>query len=239
PGTNRRDAMTLAIEPKRRAIVRVKPTRTLPGTNEAAGHFDEGTHDPIARRPRKKSQAKKAVSPLRELPATSNNATQQATNQLAPPARMPAAVAELRELQTKRVAMMRMQIRIDNQCRSLIRRALGWQFDMPEKDRNRINKLAGVIVASVQKGEAVPDEHADIAESFADICLTSQQARAPFDALRLACEKRMRELAKALPAAKWAEETPGFSLNGLAIIVGEAGDLSNYANPGKLWKRMG
>ena len=26
---------------------------------------------------------------------------------------------------------------------------------------------------------------------------------------------------------------------GLAVIIGEAGDLSNYPNPGKLWKRFG
>ena len=33
--------------------------------------------------------------------------------------------------------------------------------------------------------------------------------------------------------------TRGFGFLGLAQIIGEAGDLANYANPAKLWRRMG
>ena len=38
---------------------------------------------------------------------------------------------------------------------------------------------------------------------------------------------------------KFAEETRGFGLPSLAQIIAESGDLSRYANPAKLWKRMG
>lgn len=54
-------------------------------------------------------------------------------------------------------------------------------------------------------------------------------------------EKKMVELAEQLPVFDWlcAPEQKGFGVLMLAIIVGEAGDLANYPNPGKLWKRMG
>ena len=51
--------------------------------------------------------------------------------------------------------------------------------------------------------------------------------------------EHMMAFAKALPVASFVEETRGFGYLGLAQIVAEAGDLSNYANPAKLWKRFG
>jgi hypothetical protein len=53
-------------------------------------------------------------------------------------------------------------------------------------------------------------------------------------------KKAAEKLAKRLDHCKeFLESTMGFGYGGLAMIVGEAGDLGNYANPGKLWKRMG
>lgn len=45
-------------------------------------------------------------------------------------------------------------------------------------------------------------------------------------------------LARQLPVVQWAESIRGFALPSLAAIVGEAGDLSWYRNPAKLWKRF-
>lgn len=47
------------------------------------------------------------------------------------------------------------------------------------------------------------------------------------------------KLAKQLPVWPWWKSVNGLGALGLAQIVGESGDLSNYANPGKLWKRLG
>ena len=49
----------------------------------------------------------------------------------------------------------------------------------------------------------------------------------------------MEERAKRLPVADWVEFIHGVGLKGLALIIGEAGPLDNYANPQKLWKRLG
>lgn len=56
---------------------------------------------------------------------------------------------------------------------------------------------------------------------------------------RLEIEKVLASLAKKLPVAKWLDGVSGFSYLSLAGVIGAAGDLSNYENPAKLWKRMG
>lgn len=52
-------------------------------------------------------------------------------------------------------------------------------------------------------------------------------------------ERRLGAMGKQLPVWTWAEGVRGFGAVGLAQIIGETGDLSNYANPAKVWKRMG
>lgn len=64
-------------------------------------------------------------------------------------------------------------------------------------------------------------------------------ARDNLEEARKGIEGQLEKLAKSLPVASWVAETRGFGLGNLAAVVGEAGDLSNYANPAKLWKRMG
>jgi hypothetical protein len=72
-----------------------------------------------------------------------------------------------------------------------------------------------------------------------DLVLKTADARAGFDMLHEDAETEMVQLADMLPVALWIKGICGFSLLGLAVIIGEAGDLGNYPNPGKLWKRLG
>lgn len=51
--------------------------------------------------------------------------------------------------------------------------------------------------------------------------------------------KAMAKLAKQLPVADWVERQRGFGIGNFARIIGETGDLSLYANPAKVWKRLG
>lgn len=79
--------------------------------------------------------------------------------------------------------------------------------------------------------------------SLAPVALLAMQplleARDGIESSRLQVEKRLLILAKGLPVAPWIEGVRGVGLLSLAGIVGEAGDLSSYSNPAKLWKRMG
>jgi hypothetical protein len=59
-----------------------------------------------------------------------------------------------------------------------------------------------------------------------------QDAQKPYD-------KAIEKLAKQLPVYPWAEAVRGCGPLMLGLIIGETGDLANYANPAKIWKRMG
>jgi len=60
-----------------------------------------------------------------------------------------------------------------------------------------------------------------------------------FDPKRKAIEKQMELSVKELPVCEWWCSHRGCSFLGLATVIGEAGNLSVYSEPGKLWKRMG
>lgn len=151
----------------------------------------------------------------------------------------PDPILVIRGHQRRRVATMKAQLRIGNQVKALVRAGLGSRPGLSETERVRIRKTAAKIIKQVLAGESVTPEHASIAAEVAPFCLAAKQASAPFDALKKQVESVMVETAAALPVAAWVASVRGFGLLGLAIVVGEAGDLSKYANPGKLWKRLG
>jgi hypothetical protein len=88
------------------------------------------------------------------------------------------------------------------------------------------------------------DPHVETEESTATITpliLTHNSAIAEFVNMQAAIEKELVAAAKQLPAAEWVEqpEQRGFGAKFLGIVIGETGDLNNYANPGKVWRRLG
>jgi hypothetical protein len=93
-------------------------------------------------------------------------------------------------------------------------------------------EVGSKLFDAVAKGE-----DADIAVKMALDPYLSAIAR--FKAERKQLEKTLLAKAKSLPTAAWVAEQTGFGMLNFALIVGEAGDLSNYDNPAKLWKRMG
>lgn len=141
----------------------------------------------------------------------------------------------LKSLQVRRRHLIRSKDRNRLALGSLVRRHLGWRADLPEKQREEIRKRASDMIDRAIAGEKFVGEDEWIRE-FAFDCETSC---APFDNRLKTVEKSMEAFAKQLPATQWVEGVRGFGLKTLAIIVGEAGDLGGYSNPGKLWKRLG
>ncbi|WP_066922879.1 hypothetical protein [Methylobacterium sp. CCH5-D2] len=141
-----------------------------------------------------------------------------------PPADLADQIAELREQWRRRQAWHRAEKALTLQAKALCRR-LAEGGDKAEADR--------IYGAAYGKGS----------HPLADIALAATfpltEARDSIAKHRAAVEKRLVKLAKALPVAPWVEGTRGVGLLSLAAIVGEAGDLGAYANPAKLWKRMG
>lgn len=82
------------------------------------------------------------------------------------------------------------------------------------------------------------DEH-DLAAAALLVSKPFIDARAFLIPQRKETEKQMTSQARALPVAAWIETIPGVGLLGLAMIVGECGDLANYSTVAKLWKRLG
>lgn len=66
-------------------------------------------------------------------------------------------------------------------------------------------------------------------------------ARKVFDDRVAAVHNEMELLAEQLPepVLKFITDTRGLGVRGLAWLVGECGDLSNYASKERLWKRLG
>lgn len=156
----------------------------------------------------------------------------------------PGTILALRELQAQRVAVMGAQRRINNQTWALARRYLGWSANDDEKSRDKVKEQARTLVADIENrvkgGEPMAPEDADrTTASLWPYVAAAYSARVNFDSHRKHVEKRMEALAKSLPVSPFVDRVRGFGLMSLAVIVGEAGDLSGYANPGKLWKRFG
>lgn len=135
----------------------------------------------------------------------------------------PATIAELLEQWRRRQAWHRAEKSLTLQAKALCRRLVAGDKAEAEK----------VFAAAYGKGE---HEMAEVAFA-ATVPLID--ARKSIETHRKMVEKRLVKLAKSLPVAPYVESVRGVGLLSLAAIVGEAGDLSNYSNPAKLWKRLG
>jgi hypothetical protein len=138
----------------------------------------------------------------------------------------------IRGLHRKRRFAMKVQQKLDRSLESFIRiNGTKWNPNASDAEREKSNREVREIIKRIREGEAHP-----LAEEVLQVC---DPARAPADERRAATEKRMEAAACELPVYPWIEKIHGAGALGLATIVAEAGDLSNYSKPSKLWKRLG
>lgn len=131
--------------------------------------------------------------------------------------------------------MIKMQSRIDRSMEAYIRTyVFGFSPMLSEDERKEITKKTTALIKQCRAGTA-PAEYADIAE----MVVMSDASRECWDKLRGQRERAMEKLAKQLPAAEFVKGVPGVGMLGFAQIIGETGDLSDYADKGKVWKRLG
>ena len=133
---------------------------------------------------------------------------------------------------------IKQQSRMDRALESFIRiNYTDWTWSEDEEsgpsdaDRARWKKQVEKIIKDARDDRGDPE--------VIELVKATDAGRAPFDKVRKDREKKMEQLAASLPAVDWIKSIHGAGLLGLATIVGEAGDLSNYSNPSKLWKRLG
>jgi hypothetical protein len=137
----------------------------------------------------------------------------------------------IRGLHRQRRFVLKVQQKLDRSLESFLRiNATDWNPNADEADREKANREVKELIKRIRAGAS---------HELAVAVHTADRARQPADEMRSAAEKAMEQAAKDLPVYSWIESIRGAGALGLATIVAEAGDLANYANPAKLWKRLG
>lgn len=155
-------------------------------------------------------------------------------------------IIAIRAAHRERCFWMEQRKRADLTLGAYLRSALGWSPVIPAAEREAIRKEAARLIAAGEKfvkaemrGKPIP--RPDLGAHFGVVTgqLEGRLRLGGYDDLEAAATQTMEREAKALPVYGWAAQQRGLGALGLAIIVGEAGDLANYATKGKLFKRLG
>jgi hypothetical protein len=143
-----------------------------------------------------------------------------------------AAVDELVQHGRRRRYAMAVQQKLDRALESYVRRTFTpWSPDDEKADRDKANAETKRLIAAAADGEG----HA----SLVGMVKANAESRAVYDRMRKTAEKDMQAIAATLPIAAFVETVPGLGLQGLASILAETGTLDGYANPAKVWSRLG
>lgn len=139
----------------------------------------------------------------------------------------------LRKLQRQRSVLLKSRIMQANRIQAVVAGTIGYNTGMPENERKAVFKRAQKIIDDVVAGGGSDTPFRDIIKAT-DVGLRAFE----FEENKVAAQ--MDDLAEQLPVAAWVKEPQqrGFGIPSLAAIIGECGDLRNYPNPAKLWKRM-
>lgn len=130
-------------------------------------------------------------------------------------------LARLRVLNSQRVNYLKAKNRLTNQCFGLC-----WGLSGGEKEDGR--KLLKKVLSGEDAGEATL------------ACAPLLEACAPIEAGLKRVEKEMEKAVKELATWRlWGDGVRGLGAGSFAKILAAAGGLHCYANPAKLWKRMG
>lgn len=140
---------------------------------------------------------------------------------------------------------IRAQQRTDRATEAFMTRLMGYETDLPEAQRKQMFDAAARLRRDIEKAlrskqpyenPNIPDHQKGLVVRMATNAVLSRQH---WDLERKNTENEMERIARSLPVWPWVEGVKGVAELGLAVIVAEAGDLSDYSGPAKLWKRFG
>lgn len=151
----------------------------------------------------------------------------------------PSPIDRLAELQVRRKFYISVANKQTNAAKALVRRALGYSAGDEEESRAKHAARATRIVTAALAGRPQKVEDAAIGEALAFDLSVIADGLKPFADARHGIELAMERIARKLPVHEWQKGIVGFGERALAVIIGEAGNLSGYPKKGHLWKRLG
>lgn len=142
-----------------------------------------------------------------------------------------ATVDTLIELGRKDAFAIRQRMRVRQATLSHIARtAFGYHTGLTEAERKKAIDAATKLIKSIQGGQDHP---------LGMLVHATDAASTPWEEIERDTEKAMVKLVRRLPAHEWVQGVRGFGDLSFARIIAETGDLSQYDNPAKVWKRLG
>ena len=140
---------------------------------------------------------------------------------------------ELQDLQRQRSIVIKSRLMQSNRLVAIVAGTLGYDAKATEKERRAKFKEAAKLIDDFDFDTST--------HKLKDVLRTTLIGIGAFDQMRKDLEKDMEKLAGRLPVAAWVSlpAQRGFGLLNLAVVVGECGDLATYANPAKVWRRLG
>ena len=174
-----------------------------------------------------------AEKPMNSIVTETGNGVQKKDLQLNASPPLVDLCDKLRGLQRKRSILLKSRIMQANRLQAIIAGTIGFSSSMPENERKAVFKKAQKLIDDVVDGKVkgLP---------FHNIIMATNVGIASFETEESLVLSEMNGLAEQLPVAAWIKEPQqrGFGISSLAAMIGECGDLRNYAGPAKLWKRM-
>ncbi len=144
-----------------------------------------------------------------------------------------------------RMAIIRTQRRIKQAVLARINSRIGGANrelfgDEHKATREELWKQAELVYAAAcgKKSKGLLPEYAPIVTEASALVLAYESALAPINQMRDDLEKEARELAVHMPGYEWWVSQDGLDALGVAIVVGNAGDVGSYRNRSCFLKRM-
>lgn len=141
-----------------------------------------------------------------------------------------AVFADIRHHYRLRVRYHKAEKSLTLQCKAMLR-------SLCDGDKKEANKMFDAIEGGQMSGDTQVQSALLIAAVV--VCEPFLVSRALFKTYRMAEEKVITKLVKTLPIWPWVKAQCGLGALSFACLVGETGDLNNYATVSKVWKRMG
>ena len=140
---------------------------------------------------------------------------------------------KLANAQRQRSVVIKSRIMQENRIVAVVAGTMGYDAFDDEKKREE------AFEAARKEIKAILEKRSD--HPYAETVWATYEGINAFNAMKDRSTKEIEGLVKDLPIREWIDhpDQKGFGHLSCGMILGEVGDLANYANPGKLWKRMG